>query len=193
MLIHLIGPGGAGKTTTAQSLKKEFNFQYYDLDEIFMVQEGDISKFINTYGYREYAIRNLKIYTQLLRSLSQRDIHIVVCSSGFMCYSDDISRDYLRIKKQIENHDLTFLLLPSLDFETCINEIVDRQMMRSYLSLSKEKEERKIRSRFPIYNDLKCKKILTNQDKNKVVFRIYSQISERLSLQGKIESVNEID
>lgn len=193
MLIYLIGPGGAGKTTTARLLKKEFDFQYYDIDEIFMIQEGDISKFINTYGYHKYAIRNLKIYTQLLGSLSQKHINIVVCSSGFMCYLNDISKDYLRIKKQIEKHDFTFLLLPSMDLETCVNEIVDRQMMRSYLSLSKEKEERKIRQRFPIYNDLKCKIILTNQDKNKVALQIYTQISDFLPPQSKMQSVNEID
>ncbi len=100
MLIHLIGPGGAGKTTTARLLKKEFGFQYHDLDEIFMIQEGNISHFINVYGYSQYAIRNLEIYIQISQSLSLSDMRIIVCSSGFMCYPDDISKDYLRIKNK---------------------------------------------------------------------------------------------
>lgn len=193
MLIHLIGPGGAGKTTTARLLKKEFGFQYHDLDEIFMIQEGNISHFINVYGYRQYAIRNLEIYTQLSQSLSLSDMRIIVCSSGFMCYPDDISKDYLRIKKQIENHDFTFLLLPSLNLETCVNEIINRQVQRSYLNLSKEKETQKIRKRFPVYTDLKCKIIFTHQDENKVALEIYSQLSEFISLKSEVSSINETD
>ena len=193
MLIHLIGPGGAGKTTTARLLKKEFGFQYHDLDEIFMIQEGNISHFINVYGYRQYAIRNLEIYTQLSQSLSLSDMRIIVCSSGFMCYPDDISKDYLRIKKQIENHDFTFLLLPSLYLETCVNEIINRRVQRSYLNLSKEKETQKIRKRFSVYTDLKCKIIFTHQDEDNVALEIYSQLSEFISLKSEVSSINETD
>lgn len=118
-----------------------------------MIQEGNISHFINVYGYRQYAIRNLEIYIQISQSLSLSDMRIIVCSSGFMCYPDDISKDYLRIKKQIENHDFTFLLLPSLYLETCVNEIINRRVQRSYLNLSKEKETQKIRKRLSVYTD----------------------------------------
>ena len=193
MLIHLIGPGGAGKTTTARLLKKEFGFQYHDLDEIFMIQEGNISHFINVYGYRQYAIRNLEIYIQISQSLSLSDMRIIVCSSGFMCYPDDISKDYLRIKKQIENHDFTFLLLPSLYLETCVNEIINRRVQRSYLNLSKEKETQKIRKRFSVYTDLKCKIIFTHQDEDNVALEIYSQLSEFISLKSEVSSINETD
>lgn len=190
MLIHLIGPGGAGKTTTARLLKKEFGFQYADLDEIFILQEGDISNFIDVYGYRQYAIRNLEIYAQLSQSLSQSEMHIIVCSSGFKCYPDDISKDYVRIKKQIEQGDFTFLLLPSLDLETCVEEIVDRQIQRSYLNSCKQKETQKIRKRFPVYTAFKCKIILTNQNENKIALQMYSQINEQIALKIQAQSIN---
>lgn len=110
-----------------------------------------------------------------------------------MCYSNDISKEYVRIKEQIENHDFTFLLLPLLDFESCVGEIVDRQIHRSDLNLFKEKEEQKIRKRLAIYTDLKCIVILTHRDKNKVALQIYRQsyhqicneMSESLSLKKR--------
>lgn len=176
MIVHLIGPGGAGKTTTAQLISKKFAIQYYDLDEIFMIQEGSISAYIDSFSYRSYAIRNLEIYTQLLQSLDHRKTNLIVCSSGFMCYPSDIIENYFMIKKLIVNHPLTFLLLPSFDLEDCVKEILNRQMQRSYLNISIEKEEQKIRKRFPIYASLKCKTILTYQDKNVIAFQIYRQI-----------------
>lgn len=158
-----------------------------------MIQEGNISHFINVYGYRQYAIRNLEIYIQISQSLSLSDMRIIVCSSGFMCYPDDISKDYLRIKKQIENHDFTFLLLPSLYLETCVNEIINRRVQRSYLNLSKEKETQKIRKRLSVYTDLKCKIIFTHQDEDNVALEIYSQLSEFISLKSEVSSINETD
>ncbi|WP_368074555.1 shikimate kinase, partial [Acinetobacter lactucae] len=52
MLIYFIGPGGAGKTTLAKQFSKDFGAIYYDLDEHFMLNLGNISQFINTYGYK---------------------------------------------------------------------------------------------------------------------------------------------
>ena len=45
-LLHLIGPGGAGKTTIGAMLADKLGWQFIDLDERFMAAQGDISSFI---------------------------------------------------------------------------------------------------------------------------------------------------
>lgn len=60
---------------------------------------------------------------------------MIVCSSGFMTYRKDIHSDDMNIKKQRVEHPFTFILLPSLGLETCVQEILKRQMSRSYLKI----------------------------------------------------------
>ncbi len=51
MIIHFIGLGGVGKTTTAKLLAQQLKLDCYALDEYSMQVEGDISQFIQKYGY----------------------------------------------------------------------------------------------------------------------------------------------
>lgn len=180
MIIHFIGPGGAGKTTTANKLSLRLGVKYYDLDEYFMLMEGDISTFIRKYSYRGYAIRNIQLYLQLKDLLNINNLSVVVCSSGFMTYPIDIYCNYKNIKQEIEFSPFTFLLLPSLELEGCVEEIVRRQVKREYLNNSAKREEEKIRNRFPIYFNLKCKKILTNDDTSNIVYKIHRQLFQLL-------------
>lgn len=180
MLIHFIGPGGAGKTTTAKMLSKQIYIDYMDLDEVFMEVEGDISEYIDRNGYINYAKRNLEIYLSLKRSINHNKLMIIICSSGFMTYPEDIYENYNCIKKHVENDSLTFLLLPSFDFETCVNLIVERQLQRSYLITNKEKEEFKIRKRLIQYLNLSCTRILTNEDTKIVVTKIQNIMNHKL-------------
>lgn len=176
MLIYLIGPGGAGKTTLAKQFSKDFGAIYYDLDEHFMLNLGNISQFINTYGYKEYAIQNIELYQNLVKNIDHNLINIVVCSSGFMTYPNELTTNYHQIKTHIEDHYLTFLVLPSFELEICVKEIVNRQLQRKYLNGSATSEEHKIRNRFPLYINLKCQKILTNEAPSKIAFKLYKQI-----------------
>jgi len=41
-VLHLIGPGGAGKTTVGPHLARRLGWQFVDLDERFMSREGSI-------------------------------------------------------------------------------------------------------------------------------------------------------
>ena len=180
MLIYFIGPGGAGKTTAAKLLSAEFGFDYYDLDEYFMQREGDITQYITRHGYKEYAARNIQLFMQLQIKYDLNKIMIIVCSSGFMTYPHDIHQDYIKIKDEIESHIFTFLMLPSLVLETCVQEIVARQMNRAYLNPVRAKEELKIRQRFQLYSNLRCRVLFTDQIPDQVAANV-KQILDTLN------------
>lgn len=163
MLFHFIGPGGAGKTTVAKLLSAQMGIESHDLDEYFMHIEGDISDYIEYYGYNTYALRNIELYIQLEKSLSPKQHHILVCSSGFITYTNQLSDTYIKLKQQIVLDPCTFLFLPSLDKQCCIQEIVKRQMGRSYLKANKEKESIKINKRIDTYLSLPCRTVITDQ------------------------------
>ena len=161
MVIHFIGLGGAGKTTTAKLLALKMNIPYFDLDEYFIENKGSIAQFIDQHGYDDYAKRNLELYFQIKNLISDNAKAIIVCSSGFMSYPENIVHEYLELKQYIENDQFTFLLMPSFDVEECVEIIVKRQMARTYLNAIAEKEEIKARKRFELYKKLKCKQIIT--------------------------------
>ncbi|CAN7177148.1 hypothetical protein LJR084_000380 [Variovorax sp. LjRoot84] len=42
-VVHLVGPGGAGKTSVGISLAGRLGWHFVDLDQCFMACEGDIT------------------------------------------------------------------------------------------------------------------------------------------------------
>ncbi|MCH7294993.1 shikimate kinase [Acinetobacter higginsii] len=174
--MYFIGPSGAAKTTAAKLLSAESSFDYYDLDEYFMQSEGDITQYIIQHGYKEYAARNMQL--QIKYDLNK--ITIIVCSSRFMTYLHGTHQDYIKIKDEIESHIFTFLMLPSLALETCVQEIVARQMNRAYLNPVRAKEELKIRRRFQLYSNFKCRVLLTDQIPDQVAANV-KQILDTLN------------
>ncbi|MCU4413832.1 hypothetical protein KTH71_07230 [Acinetobacter sp. WU_MDCI_Axc73] len=177
MMIYLIGPGGAGKTTTAKLLALQLGYDGFDLDQYFMQNVGDISAFIDQFGYKQYAQKNIECYLALSHRIEGNiKSSIIVCSSGFMTYPEDVHINYMEIKQQILHYPFTFVLLPSLCFETCVQEIVTRQMKRPYLKTSPDKERDKITQRFYSYSQLACKIILTDVQPFQVVNNIKVQL-----------------
>lgn len=65
-----------------------------------------------------------------------------------MCYPSEIHPDYFITKQRIEHHPLTFLLLPCFNLKDCVEEIVCRQMQRSYLNASLEKKNKRLEKDF---------------------------------------------
>jgi len=86
-MIQLIGPGGAGKTTTGAALGKRLGVRFIDLDAEFTATYGDISAYLGTHGYAAYAERNVRLYSDLVGGPERPDV--VALSSGFMTYQPD--------------------------------------------------------------------------------------------------------
>lgn len=77
--IFLIGFMGAGKSTVAACLKKEYGMQLIEMDEQIVHQEGmSISEIFETKG-EEYFRR---LETELLKGLMDQENRVVSCGGG---------------------------------------------------------------------------------------------------------------
>ncbi|WP_246637202.1 shikimate kinase [Burkholderia catarinensis] len=160
LLVHLIGPGGAGKTTVGAIVADRLNWRFLDVDHCFLASHGNIAEFIRHHGYIEYATRNVRLYEKLRRGIAEPAICAV--SSGFMLYPADVVPGYSALRRCIEADPHTVLLLPAFDLESCARLIVERQMSRPYLNANEADETRKIRDRFPAFMRLNCKRLASS-------------------------------
>jgi shikimate kinase len=154
-VVHLAGPGGAGKSTVGPPLAERLGVPFFDLDRLFERRFGNISAFITLRGYHEYVRHNVETYRALVARAPADGV--VALSSGFMTYAADEIRG-----------SSTFVLLPSLDRERCVAETVRRQLARPF-ARSREREERVIRERFEIYMSLPWRKIETMRSTSAIV------------------------
>lgn len=156
--IRLVGPGGAGKSTIGALLAERLEIAFLDLDLHLAGRVGDLSEYIGRHGYDRYARENVETYGLLFGG--EVPPGVVALSSGFMTYAGDIHPDYARVRREIEQHSNTFVLLPSLDREVCVAETVRRQIARPF-GRSAASEEAVIRARFEIYMSVRARKIET--------------------------------
>ncbi len=168
-MIQLIGPGGAGKTTTGLALAEHLERRFVDLDAEFITRHGDISAFIDSHGYESYAARNVDVCLTVLGDQNPPDI--MALSSGFMTYREAAHPEYAVLRQQIVASTHAFVLLPSLDFEACVAETVRRQLQRPF-ARTPQREEHVIRSRFSTYVDIPARKVETKRPIASVVNEI---------------------
>jgi shikimate kinase len=169
-MIRLVGPGGAGKSTVGLLLGQRLGVPFVDLDEEFVANVGDISRYLESHGYDAYAKRNVDVYFTTLAAAAGREV-VLALSSGFMTYLPDIHPAYNSCRRDIASSPSTFVLLPSLEFETCVSETVRRQLIRPF-ARSAEGEEQVIRTRFPIYLNIPATKVETMRPVREVVDEI---------------------
>ena len=168
-MIRLIGPGGAGKSAAGALLAQRLGVAFVDLDEVFTTNFVDISSYLDAHGYDAYAERNVSVYLGLAARADREAV--LALSSGFMTYRSDIHPEYESCRRDIASSRSTFVLLPSLELETCVAEIVCRQTIRPFAQ-SASREEQAIRSRFPIYVNIPARKIETMRPVREVVHEI---------------------
>jgi len=174
-MVHLIGPGGAGKTTTGAALADRLGVRFVDLDAEFAASRGDVSAYLDTHGYDAYAEQNVSLYSALTKLAEP--FRVVALSSGFMTYRRDVHPGYPTVRDTVASSPLTFVLLPTLDLETCVAETVRRQLTRSF-ARPQEREEHVIRTRFPIYASLPARKVETMRPIGEVVAELLAAVVE---------------
>jgi shikimate kinase len=179
-VIRLVGPGGAGKTTTGAMLAQRLGLTFVDLDERFAATHGDISRYLDAHGYAPYAMQNVQSYLDLLEGAAGP--HVLALSSGFMTYATDVHPAYARVRGEIAASATTLVLLPSLDYGTCVAETVRRQLGRPF-SRSAEREEEVIRQRFGVYRDLSVTKCETMNPVSEVVDAAVANLLPNIRLQ----------
>jgi len=175
MSVTLVGPGGAGKTTIGALLAERLRIAFVDLDRRFEARAGDISEYIDRFGYRAYARENVETY----RTLHNDECRCVAAlSSGFMTYPEDVHPEYPRLRMAIEESPTTFVLIPSLDRDACGTETVRRQLSRPF-ARSVAAEEAVIGERFSLYVGLRARKIETMRPIGVVVDELFRLASPR--------------
>ena len=144
--------------TSGTLLAERLGVAFLDLDDYLASRVGDIGEYIRRHGCDTYARQNVDTYCSLVRVGST--LGVMALSSGFMAYARDIHPEYSRVRRDLEQHINTFVLLPPLDRELCVTETVRRQIARPF-DRSLAKEEAVIRARFDIYMSLPMRKIAT--------------------------------
>jgi shikimate kinase len=156
--IHLIGPGGAGKSTAGKIVAELLGCPFHDLDRLFEQRHGNIDDFIAPHGYPEYARRNVETYQEIETTA----LAVLALSSGFMTYPDDVHPRLPTIRRSIAALSSTVVLLPSLDLEACVAETLRRQRARPFVQHRTDaREEQVIRERFPVYVALPARRVTT--------------------------------
>lgn len=182
-VLHLVGPGGAGKTSVGPILAHRLGWQFVDLDERFMSCEGSIAASIEASGYSGYAKRNIGVYRQVRRSLAASTV--LALSSGFLTYPEDVDPEYQALRCSIETDALTSLLLPAFELEACVEIIVQRQLSRPYLAGDRAIEERRIRERFPKFMALPCARFHSDAAPDQTASEIERFMLARVGVLGR--------
>jgi len=157
-VIHLIGPGGAGKSTTGPIVADLLRCPFYDLDRLLETRHGNIDDLIRLQGYEAYARLNVETY----RAIAPDGQAVLAVSSGFMTYPASTHPDLSAIHQSIATQSSTFVLLPSLDLDECVSETIRRQRIRPLAPhRTDSREEAVIRERFPSYMALHARKVPT--------------------------------
>src|SRR5688572_30229936 len=170
-MIHLVGPGGAGKSTVGALLALRLQLAFFDLDLRFRERAGDISEYIDRHGYRAYARENVETYRSCRATA---DCGVTALSSGFLTYPERIHPEYQALRAELASSASTFVLLPSFDAEVCVAETVRRQMTRPFRR-SRDREEAVIRERYSIYSIVPAAKVETMRPLDVVVEDIASR------------------
>jgi shikimate kinase len=173
-MIHLVGPGGSGKSTVGAALATRLGRPFYDLDREFERRRADIDDFIARYGYEAYARENVAVYLELAPHLVRS---VIALSSGFMVYPASVHPAYVSVAEAVARSPTTVVLLASLDRETCVAETVRRQLARPFGRRDAPREEAVIRERFDRYLALPAMKLETTRPAPDVATAIHARVA----------------
>ncbi len=179
MKIFLIGPGGVGKTAAGRIVAEKLGLKFVDLDTKFSEMVGNITDFINTYGYESYCYDNSKLFFKLLADLENENV-IFVLSSGFLVHEgfDCLTAKHI---ESVKNEGISVLFLPSENLDESMEIVVKRQMSRGF-DLNENKERKKFVARFNKYREMGDVKVCSKGTPQEVAEAISKAIVTNLSL-----------
>lgn len=108
-MIHLIGPGGAGKSTVAPHVAALLERPALDLDRAFEAERGNIDQFIEANGYSAYAGANVQTYV----GVRPESFGVVAVSSGFMVYPVAVHPAIARLQRTMVLAPVVLTLPPN--------------------------------------------------------------------------------
>ena len=178
MIIFIIGPGGAGKTTTGKILAKKMQYAFIDLDEMFMQKVDHIGKYIDDFGYKKYCFSNSELFEKILKKITNNTVFIL--SSGFLAHEglNNLTKKHSKILKE---RGKSIMIMPSRLQDECVNIIVKRQLARGF-GLKEEREREKINSRFLVYKKLGDIKIFSNNKPKNIAKKMKNQLHQNFGI-----------
>jgi shikimate kinase len=160
-LFYLIGFSGSGKSTIAKELASKLNFNCFDIDTIFEINENQlISNIFNTLGEEYFR----KAENNILKEVSKESNAIIACGGGI---TDNLEN--IEIMKQSG-----YIIWIYSDFEDCINRInlENKPMFNSFENyydlFRKRGEDYFISSDLIVYN---------SKDLSNIINKIYAEIN----------------
>lgn len=146
--VFIIGPGGAGKSTTGESLAEKLSYQFFDLDLLFCQRVDLIPDYVKDKGYRAYAETNSKLFKDLLAENSNK--FVIATSSGFLVH-ENIPNIVAQNIEMLNNNGISILLLPSRSLVESMDVIIPRQLSRGFTDIEEEQERIRLAIRHPKY------------------------------------------
>ena len=177
MIIFIIGPGGAGKTTSGKFLAKKLKYDFFDLDEKFTQLIEEIGKYINDFGLEKYHQKNFELFYSLLKKINTNTVFVL--SSGFFVH-EELENLQLKNKLTLEKYGKIIMLLPSSSLDECVSIIVQRQLKRGF-GLNAEREKQKIIFRFSIYRKKGDIKIFSSDDPEHIAEKMKEELFKRFA------------
>ncbi len=147
-LVFIVGPGGAGKSTTGKLLAEKLDYKFVDVDAAFNSRIALIPYFVRDNGYKAYCETNSKLVEDLIAEYSSKIV--MPLPSGFLVHEDSPEL-VIKHKSLLSANDVSILLLPSKSLDETIDIIVKRQLTRGFTDMIEEREREVITRRHPLY------------------------------------------
>lgn len=138
-ILFIIGPGGAGKTTTGALVAQVLWYDFIDLDEKCAERIGNITQYVRTKWYEPYTKENEKVFNELISEISQQIV--IVLSGGFIGYYP---------YEKLQQLGVCMVLTPHEDEEESVKTILQRQSSRDFF-IDMSDEEKRSRRRIKLY------------------------------------------
>lgn len=172
-LIFIVGPGGAGKSTSGRILADKLNYEFVDVDQAFCERIALIPDYVHQHGYKAYCEANSLLVDGLITQYPQKTVFPM--PSGFLVHEDSPEL-VIKHKSLLAQTGVSILLLPSLSLEESVQILVQRQLMRGFPDIKEEKERITAAKRYPKYREYGDIKIFSVQPPEEIASLVFREL-----------------